>query len=214
MMVDPPFEALVAIPGSGIATLKDLEGKKIAVYPGLTAKAAVQDYLRGQGVDVRAIEFVTMPPPEHLPALQRGDVQASHSYEPFLRRSLANGQARQLSSSIYASIIEPAAIGASVYSARFRDSNPEAYAAYLAAWDEAIDFIEAPETEGAARAILAEELSLDPQVAKACTWVRATRTSEFDAATLRANIEAFSKLGTIPEGSVPEQLYSLPTARK
>jgi len=79
----PNAEIFVAA-SSAIKTAKDLEGKTMAV-------ASVHDllalstyaWLDREGADRTQVRFVEMPPPEQVPALLAGRVDAIYVYEPF-----------------------------------------------------------------------------------------------------------------------------------
>ena len=104
MRPSPPFEGIIVPVGSDIATFKDLENKSIGVYPGVTSEATVKYFLSLNGVDVSKINFLKLVPPHHLGALMRGDIDASHSYDPFKTRFILDGNARVLGDSLYGTI--------------------------------------------------------------------------------------------------------------
>ena len=65
-----------------INRLKDLEGKKIAVFPGSTAETFMKRYLSKRGVVTTNIEFVKMAPNLWISAIESGSVDAADLYEP------------------------------------------------------------------------------------------------------------------------------------
>lgn len=191
MHEQPPFEALIVMPRSPVATLRDLAGKRIAVYPGATAKAAVDLFLRKNGVATSEIQYQPLSPPEHLRALQRGDVEASHIYEPLRTANLLGGTTRMLSGSVYAYLTPESAIGVSAMSSKFYREHREAAEAYLQSWDRAIEFIRTHNAE--AREILRRRLNLTPEVATRATWVDATKTTEVSIESVKATVEALKE---------------------
>lgn len=81
---DTDPSALLAGADSGIASPKDLEGKKIAVngigaIPHIAAAQAIAD----DGGDPSKATFVAMPFPDMMPALQQGHIDAAAVVEPF-----------------------------------------------------------------------------------------------------------------------------------
>ncbi len=196
MRSGPPFESVVVLASSSLSALKDLEGRRIAVYPGATAKEYMKSYLTAHGVDVSKVTFRPLGPPEHVPALQRGDVDASHLYDPHRTQALQGGLCRELARGVYPSFNEPSAIGCSAVSARFAQEQPKALRKYLRAWDRAIRVIR--ENPDEARAILARRLNLSPDVSRNATWVDATKSDELDLATVRATIDTIKQLGLAP----------------
>lgn len=196
MRSNPPFESVLVLSGSPIKSPKDLENRRIAVYPGATATECLRTYLAEKGVDVTTITFRPIGPPEHVPALQRGDVDACHLYDPHRTQAIQGGLCRELIRGIYPSFNEPSAIGCSAVSARFAQEQPEALKKYLRAWDRSIGVIrDDPET---ARAILARKLNLSPEVARNATWVDATLSNELDLTVVQSTIATIRKFGLIP----------------
>lgn len=79
----PNAEVFVAA-NSPIRTAKDLEGKTMAIVSLHDLLSLSTDaWLDQQGVDRSKIRFVEMPPPEQVPALLAGRVDAIYVYEPF-----------------------------------------------------------------------------------------------------------------------------------
>ena len=83
--------AIMARPDSGIKTVKDLKGKKVAIWPGSTQEAVINERLRIEGMTIRDIQYVRLQFSDHAAALARGDVDAYVGAEPAAGISLANG---------------------------------------------------------------------------------------------------------------------------
>lgn len=205
LRMEPPFEALIVMRGSTIANLRELEGKKIAVYPGPTAQAALKLFLERNNVNVTKIELVPLPPPEHMNALQRGDIAASHIYEPFLTSNLEGGKTRQISGSIYAFLQEPSAIGVSTISSRFFTQNNAVARRYLQAWDKSIQFIR--EHPDDAREVLRARLKITKEVALKATWVDATKTDEVDRDAVRSAATLFQQMKVIEPVEIDDSFF-------
>lgn len=196
MVKNPPFESVLVLTGSTLVTFRDLAGKRVAVYLGATSTEAVKLFLRKNGVDPSSVIFRPLPPPEHIAALERGDVDAAHLYEPIRTQALGGNLCRELVRSVYASLNEPSAIGVSALSARFVSEHPKVTERYLEAWDRSIIFIR--EHPDDARAILANRMALLPGVAKTATWVDATRYSELDLDALSRTVATVKEMGLVP----------------
>ena len=76
---------------SGIATPRDLEGKKIGMAKGAAVYIALQSMAREFGVDLTRITFVDLLPAQQLEALQRGEVDGMACWEPWTSRAQAIG---------------------------------------------------------------------------------------------------------------------------
>ncbi|MBF0415214.1 MAG: ABC transporter substrate-binding protein [Magnetococcales bacterium] len=196
MRKSPPFDSLLTNTSTSISTLRDLVGKKIAVYPGTTAEMTLRHFLSINNINSDEVTYVKLPPPEHEPALLRADVAASFSYEPYRSVSLENGKTRELYGSIYASLSEPSAIGVSAVSRSFYRNKTESAKKFLDAWDEALMYIRS--NPKSARKILADKLGLSDSIAANATWVDATTTNETDFHIVDNTISAMKNAKMIP----------------
>ncbi len=83
--------AIVAGRTSGIDTLADLKGKRVAIWPGSTQEVFMLDRLRMEGMSVHDITPVRVSFSEMHAALARGDVDAYVGAEPGPGLSIASG---------------------------------------------------------------------------------------------------------------------------
>ena len=81
--------AVVARKDSPIATLKDLKGKRVAIWPGSTQEVFILERLHMEGMTIHDIQSVRVSFSEMPAALQRGDVDAYVGAEPGPGLSLA-----------------------------------------------------------------------------------------------------------------------------
>jgi NitT/TauT family transport system substrate-binding protein len=86
--------AVVAGKDSGISSLKDLKGKRVAIWPGSTQEVFILERLRMEGMTIKDIEPVRVSFSEMPAALSRGDVDAYVGAEPGPGLSLANGSGK------------------------------------------------------------------------------------------------------------------------
>ena len=82
--------AVVARKDGTIDTLKDLKGKRVAIWPGSTQEVFILERLRMEGMTIRDIEPVRVSFSEMPTALARGDVDAYVGAEPGPGNSLAS----------------------------------------------------------------------------------------------------------------------------
>ena len=83
--------AIVARKDSDISSLKDLKGKKVAIWPGSTQEVFVLERLRMEGLSIKDVTPVRVSFSEMHSALARGDVDAYVGAEPGPGLSLASG---------------------------------------------------------------------------------------------------------------------------
>jgi len=84
--------AVVAGKNSSIDTLKDLKGKRVAIWPGSTQEVFILERLKMEGMTVKDITPVRVPFGEMPAMLARGDVDAYVGAEPGPGLSITTGQ--------------------------------------------------------------------------------------------------------------------------
>jgi NitT/TauT family transport system substrate-binding protein len=135
----PNTTMIVAVPGSGVRSVADLAGKRIAVTATNTiSDTLVKAVMREAGVDFSGVQWISIPFPETAPALARGDVDAAFLTEPFITLAArgvgavpivdtATGPTKELPTAGYAAL------------AQFADENRDAIAAFQRAMTRATD---------------------------------------------------------------------------
>ena len=96
-------EALVAKNGSGINTVADLKGKKIATPFNSTSHFHTIVALEQAHVNPADVQILNMRPPEIRAAWQRGDIQATFIWDPVLTEVKKDGKVITSSGKISAS---------------------------------------------------------------------------------------------------------------
>jgi taurine transport system substrate-binding protein len=93
-------EMLIVRNGSGINSMKDLKGKRVATPFVSTSHYQLMVGLKLEGVDAKSVNVMNMRPPEIAAAWERGDIDAAFVWDPVLSRIKANGKAIASSGSI------------------------------------------------------------------------------------------------------------------
>ena len=93
-------EALIARNGSGINSIKDLAGKKVATPFVSTAHYQLMAGMKMEGVDTKTVNVMNMRPPEIAAAWERGDIDATFIWDPVLSKIKASGKTIATSGSI------------------------------------------------------------------------------------------------------------------
>ena len=83
--------AVVAGKDSPIASIKDLKGKKVGIWPGSTQEVVILDRLSEEGMTIQDVQPIRVSFSDMAPALARGDIDAYVGAEPGPGISLANG---------------------------------------------------------------------------------------------------------------------------
>ena len=84
-------EGLVVRQGSGVRSLKDLEGKSIAMVVGSTSPFEVATAMAQGGIPSSAIKFANMSPPDMVSAWERGQIDAAYVWDPAFDTMLRHG---------------------------------------------------------------------------------------------------------------------------
>ena len=82
--------AIMAGVNTDIKSVRDLKGKKVAIWPGSTQEAVILERLRMEGMTIRDIQPIRLQFSDMAGALARGDVDAYVGAEPAAGISLAN----------------------------------------------------------------------------------------------------------------------------
>src|ERR1700730_6213454 len=85
---------IIADAKSDIRTIKDLKGKRVAIFPGATQEVVILERLKAEGMSVKDIQPIRLSFSDMAGALARGDIDAYVGAEPGPGISLANGTGR------------------------------------------------------------------------------------------------------------------------
>src|SRR5438477_4675887 len=86
--------AIVADAKSDIKTIKDLKGKRVAIFRGSTQEVVILERLKTEGMSIADIQPIRLSFSDMAGALARGDIDAYVGAEPGPGISLANGTGR------------------------------------------------------------------------------------------------------------------------
>jgi taurine transport system substrate-binding protein len=86
-------EALIARNGSGVNSVKDLKGKKVATPFVSTAHYQLMAILKLEGLSAKDVNVMNMRPPEIAAAWERGDIDAAFVWDPVLSKIKGSGKA-------------------------------------------------------------------------------------------------------------------------
>jgi taurine transport system substrate-binding protein len=93
-------EALIVRNGSGINSVKDLAGKKVATPFVSTAHYQLMAVMKTDGVDAKSVNVMNLRPPEIAAAWERGDIDAAFIWDPVLSKIKGNGKVIESSKTI------------------------------------------------------------------------------------------------------------------
>ena len=185
---------------SPLQDLKDLKGKKVGTYPGATSVALARAVIRTQ-VDPEEVIFTQVPPPNMVPALAAGQIDAFFTPEPSGMLAVSEGVGRYLIKSPLTLLkLKRGVPGmAFSFSKDFLEKRPEEARKVKAALDKAVDYIRGHEQES--RPYLVEYTGLPEPVAMTIPLDRFITLEELDK---RAGQDYFAVL--YKEGAYKQEL--------
>lgn len=78
---------IIARKDSGINSIQDLKGKKIATKKGTSGEVFINKLFNKENISINSINLVSMNPPDMPAALVRGDIDAFIIFEPYVSRA-------------------------------------------------------------------------------------------------------------------------------
>jgi ABC-type nitrate/sulfonate/bicarbonate transport system substrate-binding protein len=153
-----PGDAVITKIDSSIKTLKDLEGKKVAVFPGSTATNILKASLVKNSVDVSKVEIIPLSPQNYLQALEVGSVDALYSYEPNTSVAISKGIARKVSGSLYTENVPDSPFAVGIISEKFIEGHASLAKDVVEVFQKANDY--ALNNEVATKKLIAEKSNI------------------------------------------------------
>jgi NitT/TauT family transport system substrate-binding protein len=152
---------LVVHKESDIRSVEDLAGKTFAVNVlNSLGEVTIRTALEKEGVDVSGLEFVEVPFPDMLPALERRQFDVAWLPEPFVSQALAAGHRNLLDPMVatYPRLTLSGYFGSS----QFFEENADLVERFQRAMNRSLDYAAAHENE--ARQAIAENTEIPPPV--------------------------------------------------
>jgi NitT/TauT family transport system substrate-binding protein len=168
--------------GASIENFKDFKGKKVGHFPGATSRALAKAVIHTQ-LPPDSVNFVEIPPPNMVPALAAGQIDAFFTPEPLGMMAVSKGIGRYL-------IKHPVSVlnfkrgypgGAFSISGKFLKKHPGEAQKIRTAIEKGVDFIRA--NEKAARTYLEKYTRLPKPVAMRVPFDKWIKIKELDKAS-------------------------------
>ncbi|MGD0790727.1 MAG: ABC transporter substrate-binding protein [Terriglobales bacterium] len=191
------LDKIIVRDSSPLHTIEDLRGKKVGVFPGTAPSHMLSAFFKKHGVDPASVSLVQLPPQAQISSLESGAVDTLFAYEPVTTTALVHGGYRQLFGSVYADLLNPCPIGASVISREFERNHPELAARAVHALQQGVDFMAAHPAES--RTLLTKYIKLSPEIASRVNVADVTLSNQVDIANLQQFIDLLYQTGEIPE---------------
>lgn len=132
---------LIVQKDSGIKTLTDLKGKKVASFPGSVNRIFTYLILEKHGVPRDSYEYIELLPKDWQPALQAGAVDAVSALEPLATQIIKDDVGVSIFPGFYADLMPDVPLSAHWIAADFYARSDKAQlSAFLDAYEKAILF--------------------------------------------------------------------------
>jgi NitT/TauT family transport system substrate-binding protein len=193
---------LVAAKGSGIKTIKDLAGKKVATVQLASLNSLATEVLaKRSGVSPTSFQLVQMPFPQMPAALSQGRVQAAVIVSPFVNTAIKQGATVLTHPNV--ALFPGGTVTCLDATGAYISKHPGTVSAFHTAMNEAIAYAQAHQSE--AKATLAKYMSLAPDVAQkqilSTDWNPVLNPATIDQ--IEAYMKQFGQLSkTVPASSM------------
>lgn len=132
-------ESLVVKDDSGIESLEDLKGKKIATPFASTAHYSLLNALKLEGISESEVTLLDLQPADIYAAWERGDIEAAYVWYPVLSQLLENGKVITHSGELAEKGVITADLN--VVRTEFAEQNPDIVTNYVKAQIKANDIL-------------------------------------------------------------------------
>ena len=155
VVADVSHGADVVVGRSGMRTMKDLKGKRVAVESGALGAFVLSRALALNGMQASDVSIVHLESNEHPAAFEQGQVDGAVTFDPF-RGQLLRAGAHTLfdSTQIPGEIVDLLAVRDSVL-----EKNPQAVQALLTGWFKALDYLHSNPNDAAARMAVRQQIT-------------------------------------------------------
>mgnify|MGYP003550262712 FL=1 len=141
----PDTASVQVLADSNIESLKDLEGKKVAIYDSRNQLVlGLKKIIEESGADVDKVEFVEVPFSSMGDALKNNQVDAISLVDPYTTQLVSEGTTKVISWNYVESIPEQP-VGAWYARSKFVEENPEAVSRFYDAISASIEYMLADE---------------------------------------------------------------------
>lgn len=133
-----PVSNILVKKDSPYKSIKDLQGKKLGIAPGVffdfTSKILLEKYFNN---NANSMQLITVPPGSWASALQTGAVDGVYSIEPYTTTMSQSGNVRSLLSGPQSAVIDPIPTVGFAFTTDFVNKNPQLASQIVKAIDNA-----------------------------------------------------------------------------
>lgn len=170
---------------SGIKTVKDLEGKKVAAEQGGITQILVASEMVKAGYDPKKVEWVTYPNPEKQLALDKGEIDAFVAYDPFAEMAENQGHTKFFSNTFDKGLNDVLCCFVGLNTSAM-ERNPELAGRLSKAFKMACDYLQKNPREAAElimeKEYIAGDAAVNAKLIKDYTWIAGDKDLLYNSA--------------------------------
>ena len=194
---DKPFDSIVVKSNSQIQNLSDLSGKKIGVFPGISASNQLKALLKKQNIDFIKTEFVQLSPAFQLQALENNSIDALYGYEPVVTTAIESQNHRKIYGSVYAEVFDHSPAGVWVLSAKTKNSHPKEIKEITQMLQKSYDYSQSNQSES--QKTIQKAFNLDENVARKVPLLKTVFNDQIDPSRVQAYADLLFELGELKQ---------------
>jgi NitT/TauT family transport system substrate-binding protein len=198
------YEAIIVKADSDIASVKDLEGKTLAVNAlKSVGSTLVTASLKKQGVDVSKVKFTEMPFPDINAAVESGRVDAAYQTEPFLTAGQESGL--KVLQYMYEELADSIWMAAYFTSQDYAKSHPDVVKRFRQAVDKSQSY--ASEHEDEARTVIGEYTKIPPALIQKIMLPSWNPSMDLSADALKVMVDASLADGVVKSPPKLDEIF-------
>jgi ABC-type nitrate/sulfonate/bicarbonate transport system substrate-binding protein len=208
---DHVTDYLIVRTGSGISMLKQLEGRKVASFPGSVNRIFTQLILEKHGVPRTSYQYIELQPQDWEPSLQAKAIDALSALEPEATQIMKDGVGTSIFPGFYADLLPDVPLSAHWVAADFyARADKKMLAAFLDAFEKAILFCR--NNPQKAKVHLVKYANVRPDILPDVNLNDWQRLADIDASHFQRFIDILAENGAL-QARVDVRTYILPDPR-
>lgn len=205
-------DQLIVKKGSGISTLSNLKGRKIASFPGSVNRIFTYLILEKHGVPRDSYTYIELQPKDWQPSLESGAIDAVSALEPNATQIIKDGTGVSIFPGFYADLMPDVPLsGHWIAADYFARADKTQLSAFITAYDQAIQFCREHEKE--AKTYLVKYANVREDILADVNLNPWKRLSEIDSKQFQAYVDLLADNKAL-QSKVTVTDYLLPDPRR
>ena len=199
-----PWNQLIVKSDSTASNVKDLDGKKIGVFPGNFATPLFKEYLKQNKVDLAKTELIQLPIADQLTSLENGRIDALFAVEPTISIAQEKQSIKVIASPIYANQHPNTSTASGSIATKFINENPDQAKKFVQAMDKAHKYMFGNPAEAASFQV--KYTKIDPKIAAKAAYPDYYQNTELNIETIQSYTDFLANIGAMKQKVVVKDL--------